>query len=342
MRPTERRSLGSTGLQVTQMGLGTAPLGSMQQVVSDEAAAATLHAAWDAGIRYYDTAPWYGRGLSERRVGTFLSEESRDQFVLSTKVGRLLLPAADPTRFDPTPWVGGLPYEAVFDYTYDGIMRSYGDSLERLGLSSIDLLLIHDLDGHQGPDLERYWAQLTTSGWRALQQLRDSGAVRGIGAGINTAGLVHRLLTDFDMDVILMALPYTLLEQGALDYDLPLCVERNVGVIIGAVFGSGILATGGVDRAQYRYADAAAPIVDKVRRLNLVCERHGVSLPAAALQFPLGHPAVSSVIPGAFQAEQVRQNVEQFQRDVPDSFWCDLKAESLLAEHAPVPPLSIT
>ncbi len=311
MRPTDRRPLGSTGLSLTQMGFGGAPLGSMRTIVSDDAAAATLEAAWAAGIRYYDTAPWYGRGLSEQRLGTFLKDQPRDQFVLSTKVGRVLQPASDRAPFDPAPWAGGLPFEVVFDYSYDGIMRSFEDSLQRLGLTSVDLLLIHDLDsGYHGQGQEAHWAQLATSGWRALTKLKDSGAISGIGAGINSVGYVRRFL-EFDIDFFLLATPYTLLDQSALEIELPLCVDRGVGVVIGAVFNSGILATGLTDHAQYNYGDADRDVLDKVRRLQSVCERHETSLRAAALQFPLGHPSVAAVIPGAFLPEQVIENVEK-------------------------------
>ena len=341
MRPTDHRRLGSTGLSLTQMGFGGAPLGSMRTIVSDDAAAATLGAAWAAGIRYYDTAPWYGRGLSEQRLGSFLKAQPRDQFVLSTKVGRVLRPAGDPAAFDPAPWAGGLPFEVVFDYSYDGIMRSFEDSLHRLGLTSVDLLLIHDLDsGHHGQALEAHWAQLAASGWRALTTLKDSGAISGIGAGINSAGYVARFL-EFDIDFFLLASPYTLLDQSALEIELPLCVDLGVGAVIGAVFNSGILATGLTDHAQYNYGDADHVVLDKVRRLLSVCERHETSLRAAALQFPLGHPSVAAVIPGAFLPEQLLQNVEDFQRVIPDAFWKDLKSEKLLAENAPVPELAV-
>jgi D-threo-aldose 1-dehydrogenase len=322
------------------MGFGGAPLGSMRTIVSEVEAAATLEAAWTAGIRYYDTAPWYGRGLSERRLGRFLRDQPRDQFVLSTKVGRVLQPANDPASFDPAPWAGGLPCDVVFDYSYDGIMRSFENSLQRLGMTSVDVLLIHDLDsGYHGQALEAHWSQLATSGCRALTALKDSHAISGIGAGINTVGYVPRFL-EFDIDFFLLASPYTLLDQSALENELLLCADLDVGVVIGAVFNSGILATGLSDHAQYNYSDADRAVQDRVRHLLSVCERHGTSLRAAALQFPLAHPSVAAVIPGAFLPEQVIQNVEDFQQVIPDAFWNDLKAEKLLAAAAPVPHLA--
>lgn len=339
MRSTDRRRLGSTGVQLTQMGVGGAGLGSMRTLISDEVACSVLRSAWDAGIRCYDTAPWYGRGLSERRVGGFLKDLPRRDFVLSTKVGRRLRQADDPDAFDPAPWVGGLPFEVVFDYTYDGIMRSYEDSQQRLGIPSIDILLIHDLDSwyHTSDQIETYWGQLRTGGWRALDELRRSGAVKAIGSGINLPGLIPRFLECFDPDVFLVAMPYTLLDQPALSTDLPLCESRGVGVLIGAVFSSGILATGLQADAQYNYSDASEAILNRVRRLQGLCERHGISLAAAALQFPLGHPSVACVLPGAFRAEQVQQNVHAFEEDIPSAFWQDLKLEGLLPEQAPVP-----
>lgn len=327
-------------LELPQLGLGGAPLGSMRTIVSDEAAAATLRAAWEAGVRYYDTAPWYGRGLSERRFGSFLKDQPRDQFVLSTKVGRVLRPVRDLAHFEPAPWAGSLPFDVVFDYSYDGIMRSFEDSLQRLGLTSIDLLLIHDLDPgyhHPAEALEAYWRQLSTSGWRALAELKDADVIKGIGAGINYTGLIPRFLDNFPMDFFLIAGPYTLLDQGALETDLPLCVKRGAGVVIGAVFNSGILATGPVANAQYQYGDADRAVLDKASRLQAMCKRYDISLRAAALQFPFAHPAVASVIPGAFAPEQVVENAKAFEEVIPPEFWSELKAERLLAEDVPVP-----
>ena len=344
MGAINRREVKTTGVHLTEIGLGGAPLGSMRTLVSEEDATATLAAAWESGIRYFDTAPWYGRGLSERRFGTFLAGKPRDQFVISTKVGRLLQPLTDPKHFDPAPWAGSLPFDTAFDYTYDGIMRAFEDSLQRLGLPSIDLLLVHDLDsGYHRPaeKLDAYWAQLATSGWRALQHLRDSHTVRGIGAGINYVGLIPRFLDNFDVDLFLLASPYTLLDQGALESELPLCVERNVGIVIGAVFNSGILATGATDHAQYNYSDADSAVVHKVRRIQSVCEQYATSVRAAALQFPLAHPAVVSVIPGAFAPEQVQQNVQEFQKAIPDDLWGELKQQGLIAEGAPTPRVAV-
>ncbi len=340
MDPLATRPLGRSGVALTQLGFGAAPLGELFCKVPEAEARATLDAAWDAGIRYFDTAPWYGRGQSEHRVGRALHDRRRDSFVLSTKVGRVLRASRDEARFERGFWSGGLAFPHHFDYWYDGIMRAYEDSQQRLGIPRIDLLLIHDLDlwHHRTPAAVQAWlAQLATSGFRALEELRAAGLIRGIGAGINEAGMMSRFLDLVDLDFFLVALPYTLLDQGVLDAEFPACAARGVGVVIGAVFASGILATGAVAGAKYAYADATPELLDRVRRIEAVCARHAVPLPAAALQFPLGHPSVAAVIPGAIGAEQVRRNVASFRHRIPAAFWAELKHAGLLRADAPVP-----
>jgi D-threo-aldose 1-dehydrogenase len=340
MNPPATRILGRTGVALTQLGFGTAPLGDLFTVLSEQDATAAIDSAWQAGIRYVDTAPWYGRGQSEHRTGRALYRRPRDQFVLSTKVGRVLRASADAEHFDRGMWGGGLPFPHRFDYSYDGIMRSFEDSQQRLGIPRIDLLLIHDLDfWHHATEtkVQAYLAQLFTSGWRALAELRDAKMIRGIGAGINELGMMPRFLDLVDLDFFLVALPYTLLDQAVLDAEFPRCVERGVGFVIGAVFASGILATGAMPGAKYRYADAAPDVLERVRRMQAVCSRHGVPLAAAALQFPLGHPSVASVIPGALNADQVARNVEGFRTEIPAALWEELKHEQLLRADAPVP-----
>jgi D-threo-aldose 1-dehydrogenase len=340
MDPTALRTLGRTGVQVTQLGFGGATLGNLFEAAGDDQAQATLEAAWTAGLRYYDTAPWYGRGLSELRFGRFLRSQPRREFVLSTKVGRVLRAPLKLDSFDRSPWVGGLPFEVVFDYGYTGIMRAYEDSLQRLSLPRIELAIIHDLDaGYHAPEVrvDAYLGQLATGGFRALADLRDAGLIRGIGVGINEDGMIPRFLELFDVDFFLVAGRYTLTEQGTLSTELAQCVERGVGIVIGAVFNSGILATGAVPGARYNYLDPTPEQVEKVRRVQAVCERHGVPLAAAALQFPLGHPAVASVIPGPIRPEHVARNVATFEQPIPAGLWEDLKAEGLMASEAPVP-----
>lgn len=340
MDPIARRKLGRTGVELTQLGFGGAGLGDLFSVVPDDEASATLAAAWDEGVRYYDTAPWYGRGQSEHRFGRALYRRPRADFVLSTKVGRTLHPVHEVEKFNGGMWAGGLPFQHRFDYSYDGVMRAFEDSLQRLGLTRIDLLLIHDLDFWHHQRIERVTAYLTelhNGGFRALQELKQAGKIRGIGAGINELGMIPRLLDLIELDFFLVALRYTLLEQHVLDAEFPRCAANGIGFVIGGVFASGILATGAVKGAKHDYADAPAEAMDRVRRIGAVCDRHGVPLPAAALQFPLGHPAVASVIPGAITPEQVRQNVAAFRHPIPPALWAELKHEGLLRGDAPTP-----
>ncbi len=340
MDPLARRTLGRTDVQLSQLGFGTAGLGDLYSVLSEADAQATVAAAWNAGVRYFDTAPWYGRGQSEHRLGRVLYPHSRADYVVSTKVGRTLHAFHDAERFDRGMWAGGLPFEVRFDYGYDGIMRSFEDSLQRLGLPRVDLLVIHDLDLQYHVRTERVQAllhELYTGGWRALGELKRAGLIRGIGAGINELGMIPRLLDLMELDFFLVALPYTLLEQTVLDAEFPRCTREGVGIVIGGVFASGILATGAVSGAKHNYADASAEALAKVARIEAVCRRHGVPLPAAALQFPLGHPAVASVIPGAIAPAQVERNVAAFRHAIPAALWADLKHDGLLRDDAPTP-----
>lgn len=340
MNPTALRGLGRTGIELTQLGFGGASIGSLFNRVPEGRAIATVRAAWDAGIRYFDTSPWYGRGLSELRTGSALRDESPSGYVLSSKVGRWLAPPASEGEFSTAPWVGGLPFEAVFDYSYDGIMRSFDQSRLRLGLRHVDLLVVHDLDlRHHGSEAvwRGYFDQLVTSGWRALDELRAAGAVRAIGAGINERGLISRYVAEFDPDFFLIAMPYTLLHQELLEDEFPRCDERGIGLIIGSVFQSGILATGAIDGAIYNYGPAPSEIFDRVRRIEAVCRSYDVPLAAAALQFPLGHANVASVIPGASRPDQISSNVEALEIDIPAALWADLRTEHLLRDDAPVP-----
>lgn len=340
MDPLARRRLGKSGVELTAMGFGGAPLGELFTRVSDADAEATLAAAWEHGIRYFDTAPWYGRGQSEHRLGRFLYRWPRQDFVLSTKVGRILKAPRHPDAFETGFWAGGLHFDHVFDYSYDGIMRAYEDSLQRLGMNRVDLLIIHDLDyWHHAVEAKvaAYLGQLATSGWRALEELRSAGLIKGVGAGINELGLMPRFLDLVDLDFFLLALRYTLMEHDVLDEELPYCQSRDVGIVVGGVFSSGITATGPVPGAKYNYADATPEVIEKVRRMEAVCARHGVALPAAALQFPLAHPAVTSVIPGGFEPAHVAANLDHMRTAIPADLWAELKADGLIRADAPVP-----
>ena len=339
MNPLPTRQLGATGLSVSVLGLGGAPLGELFEAIPEARAQDIVRTAWEGGIRFYDTAPWYGHGQSEHRMGHFLRQQPRQDFALSTKVGRVYRPADSP-KFRTPPWVGGLPFELRFDYTYDGIMRSWEDSLMRLGLNRVELLVIHDLDvGYHGAGevLQNYRKDLESGGIRALEELKSAGAIRGIGAGINDAGLVPYFLEAFELDFLLMAMPYTLLDQGPLKNTLPDCARKGVSIVIGSPFASGILATGPIEGAVYNYAPAEPAVIEKTRRIEAVCESHDVSLQAAAVQFPLGHASVVSVIPGATRPDHVTSNLENLKTIIPGSLWSDLKNEGLLAPDAPLP-----
>ena len=319
--------------------------------MDDPTADATLEAAWDVGVRYFDTAPWYGLGMSEHRVGRFLRTKPRSSFVLSTKVGRVITRPPAPMDFRPDVfWSNALPFEWHFDYTRDAILRSFEDSLQRLGLNRVDLLWVHDVErgAHGGGDgvKERLDELDRGGGFAALSELRRSGAVQGIGIALNEDEAVPALVERFDVDSILLAGPYTLLEQGALEWTLPMCQARRIGVVVGKVFHSGVLATGLTRLAQFAsdvpaspgYEGPPAGLVDRVSVLAEVYGRFGVELGTAAMRFPLGHPAVGSVIPGAALPNEVRQNAERFVRRVPAALWRELQGAGLIRPDAPFPP----
>ena len=340
MGNTHRGTIGRTGASVTQMGLGCAPLGDLFEALSESQAQATLQAAWDAGVRYFDTAPFYGYGKSEHRLGAFLRQQPRNDFVISTKVGRVLRAARNWQSFDKGGWVGGLPFEFDVDFSYDGIMRSVEDSLQRLSLPSVDLLVIHDLDFYFHKNEARvgaYLNQLFTGGWRALDELRRNKVIKGVGAGINEQGMIPRFLNLVDVDFFLVANGYNLLTQAMLESEFPRCAEQGISVIIGAVFASGILATGAVPGARYFYAPASEEILAKTRQIEALCRRHQTPLPAAALQFLLANPLVSAIIPGAQTPEHVQSNIKLVQQPIPAALWAEMKATGLLSEDAPTP-----
>lgn len=340
MNSIAQRGIGGIGKSVTEFGLGTAPLGDLFKMLDEDSAQGVLQAAWDVGVRYFDTSPFYGNGKSEHRVGHFLRQKPRDEYVLSTKVGRVFRPAYDLANFDPGPFIGALPFEFIVDYSYDGIMRSFEDSLQRLSLPSVDLLVIHDLDFYfyeTEARVNAYLNQLFTSGWRALEELRSHGLVKGVGAGINELGMIPRFLDLVDLDFFLVAYGYNLLTQEMLEEEFPLCEQRGISVIIGAVFASGILATGAVQGATYFYAPASQEMMERTDRIEKICKRHQTPLPCAALQFLLANPIVSAIIPGAMEVAHVRGNYDLLQRPIPAELWNELKAEGLLREDAPTP-----
>jgi D-threo-aldose 1-dehydrogenase len=339
MHVTDKRQLGNSGVEVPVIGFGGAPLGNLFQQFSDDQARATVRAAYGAGMRLFDTAPLYGHGLSEHRIGEALRWLDRDHYVLSTKIGRLLRPR-HPQQLDGGLFKQILPFEGVYDYSYDGVMRSVDDSLQRLGTHRIDVLLIHDVDvwthGSETARLERF-KEVMEGGYHAMQKLRDEGVVRAIGAGINEIRACEDFARAGDFDCFLLAGRYTLLEQAALDTLLPYCMEKNISLLIGGPYNTGILATGAVEGAYYNYALAPAEIMERVAEIEAVCARHGVRLASAALQFPLGHRNVATLIPGTRSPEEIAQNRAIFEVDIPAAFWAELKREGLLREDAPTP-----
>jgi D-threo-aldose 1-dehydrogenase len=336
----QSRSVGRTSLRVTQLGFGTATLGDIRATVSEAQASATIEAAWAAGVGFFDTAPWYGRTKSEHRLGAVLRTKPRDSYALSTKVGRVFFRPPGAGGVDAAGWAGALPFELRFDYTRAGVLRSYEDSLQRLGIPSVDALLIHDLDaGYHGEDgVRRYLDELDAGGgFAALSELKEHGEIAAIGAGINVTGMIPRFLERFPLDVFIVAMPYTLLNQDALEAELALCVERGASVVIGAPFASGILAIGPREGATYGYRPAEGDVMARAQRIDELCQRFGVPLGAAALQFPFGHPAVVSIIPGPNAPEQVRTNLAWLRHDIPPELWASLKAERLIHPDAPTP-----
>ncbi|BCP52192.1 oxidoreductase [Kaistia sp. 32K] len=340
MQPDTLRRVGQTDLDIPVLGLGTCPLGGVYEAIDEATARATFEAAWNAGLRLYDTAPWYGLGQAEHRTGRALYEHDRDSYVLTTKVGRVLKAPRDRASFTPPNWAGALPFEHHHVFTYDAIMRSYEDSLQRLGINRVDALYIHDLDRGYFPSEEALNARLDDlekGGFRALEELKRSGEIKAIGAGINERGMINRFLDRFDLDVFLVASRYTLLEHDIYFDEIARVRERGASLVVGGVFNSGILATGAVDGAKYEYGKASAAVIERVRKLSDVARAHGVALPAAALQFPLAAPEVSSIIFGAVKPSEIVANVGHFTAVIPDAFWSDLRGEGLVHADVPLP-----
>jgi D-threo-aldose 1-dehydrogenase len=332
-----RRVLGRSGLEVSVLGFGSAPLGDLYTRLDDAAAIAAVGAAHTSGITLFDTSPLYGHGLAEHRCGTALRRVPRDSFVLSTKVGRWMDPRQP--RAGETRYVGGLPHRAVFDYSYDGALRSFEQSLLRLGLDRIDILLIHDVDvwTHGKAAIETRFQEAMDGAYRALARLREEGTIKAIGIGVNEADMCERFARAGDFDVMLLAGRYSLLEQPALARFLPLALEKRIGIMLGGVFNSGILATGATADARYNYRPPPPDILERVRRLEAVCAAHGVALARAALHFPLGHPAISALVLGAVVPDEVARNVAALAQPVPPALWQDLKRERLLDADVPTP-----
>ena len=316
-----------------RLGMGCAPLGGLYRATSEDEARAAINAAWELGLRYFDTAPYYGFTLSEHRLGAALRGRPRDAFVVSTKVGRLMKPDAG-VRPGVCDWANPLPFRPHYDYTYDGILRSHEDSLQRLGLERVDVLYVHDIGTMtHGERHAHYWDQLTRGGgFRALEELRGAGRVRAIGLGVNEWEAVYAAMQECQLDCTLLAGRYTLLEQASLAPLLDACAQQGNAIVIGGPFNSGVLAGNG----KFNYADAPPAVMARVEAIAGVCREFDVPLPAAALQFPMAHPAVVSCIPGAHTVAQLRQNAAWFEMPVPPELWQVLKRRGLIDERAPV------
>ncbi len=332
--------LGNGGLTFTELGFGTAPLGNLYKTISDDEAHAVLTRAWDLGVRYFDTAPLYGLGLSETRLNRFLRDKPRDDYVLSTKIGRLLRTCQQGEERDCIGKFFDVPArKEVYDFTYDGVMRSLEFSLERLGVDRVDILFAHDLDifNHGSQEaLDAKLKELMDGGYKALMSLRDQGVIKAFGAGVNEWQPCQWMTERGDFDLFLLAGRYTLLEQEALESFMPLATERGIGIIIGGPYNSGVLATGPKPGAFYNYDPAPQHILDQVARIEAVCKRHEVRMVDAAFQFPLRHPAVVSVIPGGQGVWEVEANMSAATASIPEALWADLKSEGLMREDAPV------
>ena len=343
MNQTRNQDIGSAGLTVTNIGFGGAPLGNLFASIPDSVVNGSLAAAYEAGIRYFDTAPLYGFGLSEARYGDALSGYDRDELVISSKVGYTLLPL-DPGEAPPFEQFVDTPHMTVaHDYSRDAVLRSIEGSLERLRTDRIDLIYIHDpdegvsLQPEFDPYAKSHFDEVMDQAYPALDDLRSQGVIKAVGVGMNQWQMLADFAVAGDFDCFLLAGRYTLLEQESLEGLLPVCAERGVRIVIGGPYNSGILATGPVEGAYYNYELAPPEILERTRRIESICQHHAVPLAAAALQFPLCHPVVAAIIPGARSPEEVTANMRLCQHDIPVDLWAELKEAQLIHADAPVP-----
>jgi D-threo-aldose 1-dehydrogenase len=331
MDPLSLREIGKTGIMVTRLGLGGASMGNMYRPVNDEEAQEAISAAYVNGIRYFDTAPMYGYGKSERLYGEVLKDRPRDSFVLSTKAGRLIVEGDPKPGTEKTPFVDLPGLHPIFDYSRDGVLRSLDESLKRLQLDRVDIVFIHD------PDVENCYRQALKESYPALDDLRSQGVIRAVGVGMNQAEMLTQFARDAQFDCFLLAGRYTLLDQVALKELFPLCLKKDISIVIGGAYNSGILATGARNGAYYDYAPAPPEILDRTRRLEKVCDEYRVPLKAAALQFPFGHPVVVSNVPGTRSKGRFEENMSLMSFPIPGDFWTQLRRRGLIAEEAPLP-----
>lgn len=329
MKPTDNRILGSSGLAVTRLGLGCAAIGGLYGDISDDQATQVVKKALGLGLNLFDTAPLYGLGKSEHRLGEALKGTKRDDYVLASKVGRLLEPNDGQTNnsiFENEP-----PLKIKFDYSYDGVMRSLDASLERMGVDRIDIVHIHDPDNH--------WQEAIEGAYPALEKLRSEGTISAVSAGMNQWEMLSDFAREGDFDCFLLAGRYSLLDQSALHELLPLCVEKNIGIMAGGTYNSGILAKGARPGATYNYSEAPTDIVQKASAIEAIATRHNVNIKAAASQFVFAHPAITCIIPGTRQPERVEENFNLLTHTIPTDFWTELRTEKLIDPIAPLPKL---
>ena len=337
--PTARRRLGRTALSVTQFGFGTAPLAGFRTTIPERDAVETVEAAYDSGVRLFDSSPYYGYGRAELRMGAALRDRPRDDLVVSTKIGRWMTPVPRGQTIEGMR-KGGINHYPTFDYSYDGVHRSLEQSLLRLGMDRVDIVLVHDVDFWTTGDkmvLEDRFSDVMNGAYRALSDLRSQGVIGAIGVGLNEAEMSARFVRAGDFDCVLLAGRYTLLEQNSLDDFMPLCEKRGVSVILGGPLNSGVLATGARQGAKYDYNDAPAWVLNRVARVEEVCARHDTPIAAAALQFPLAHPAMAALIPGAVSRAEIQGNFALLRRPIPAALWDELRSLGLIDERAPVP-----
>jgi len=331
-RHTKTRQLGKTSLHLSELGLGCAAMAGNHRPVQNQDIREAITSGLAAGITFVDTAPFYGFGRSEHFVGAGV--RGKDNVVLSTKAGRLMKKEPIPADLQAD-WPGSFPFNTVYDYTYDGVMRSYEDSMQRMGVDKIDVLLLHDIGEMQhGPELNKtLFADAMSGGYKALDELRSSGEIQAIGLGVNEREVCIASMEHGFWDAFLLAGRYTLLEQDPLHNLMAECEKVGTGIILGGPYNSGVLAGGDT----WNYAKAPENVMSKAKGIAAVCESHGVPMAAAALQFPLGHPIVASVIPGARSKVEMEQNIEMFNMNIPASLWTDLRNEGLLDKQAPLP-----